>query len=285
METKSYLGPTQPLYNYRSLIQLPYYQCFFYPPRESKGNIHFCNNTSVKGGHSLYGGSIDRCYFRKSTAESVKHKTSISKKSVSLFFNMILFCRSVFSQISSLPRYLCFCEKSNYTCSQLEQKTSVVPGQTISISIVAVGQLEGTTLATVQARLMISNEERSDSHHPYILQSQARQLLELPCNNIQYTVHAPVGTETLVLTVKELADEDVNTRVSEFRDFGYRREKIQFTGEVPLLVNITLRPCSLGYKHNTKTLSCECHPYLSNIEIDCILNNQTIINFDQVQFG
>ena len=240
--------------------------------------IHFCNNTSIEGGHSVYGGSVNRCYFRKSTSESVKHKTSVSKQSAQLFLSIIQFCRiTTTSQVSSLPNYLCFCNHQNSNCSEIQHFISIVPGQTIEVCVVAVGQLEGTTLATAQARLMVPYGERSNVYQPHILQSQARQLLGLPCNQLHYTVYAPVGTETLVLVTKELADEDVNARVAEYRDFNYKRDQIQFTGEVPLLVHITLHPCSLGYVYNTETLSCECHPYIPKTEIQCILNSQTVI--------
>ena len=87
----------------------------------------------------------------------------------------------------------------------------MVPGQTIEVSLLAVGQLEGVALATAQARLMMAPyKEQLNFHRLYIFRSQARQLLELSCNQVRYTVHAQVGTETLILSTKELAEEDVH---------------------------------------------------------------------------
>ena len=253
-------------------------KCFFNSSLESNGSIYFCNNTSVEGGHSIYGGSIDHCIFNPT---SPVHGGYYKGLSAQLFRYIATFCdnTAAYLQISSLPYYLCFCDHMNTTCNQIQQNISMVPGQTIKVSILAVGQLEGTALATAQARLMVPPyAEKSRKHRPYILRSQARQLLELSCNQIQYTVHAPVGTETLILSTKELAEEDVHKNLAEYRNSKHKRVEFRrFTSEIPLLIHIALHPCSLGYIYNTETLSCECHPYIVNTEIKCVLNNQTII--------
>ena len=270
VETESYRSPHRP--SFYSVVPEQRYQCFFYRPRKSNGSMYLCNNTSIEGGFSIYGGSINRCYLQFTSKNYIR-------KPAKLFTYIARFCKNTESRskISSLPYYLCFCDHLNYTCSQIEKNVSIVPGQTIEVFIVAVGQLHGTTLATAQAWLMTPYRERLNTNHPYILQSQARKLLGLSCTQVQYTIHAPIGTETLALATKELAEEDVRSSMAEFKEYNYERDKIQFTNEVPLLVHITLLPCMLGYIYITETLSCECHPYISNTEIQCILNNQTII--------
>ncbi len=159
----------------------------------------------------------------------------------------------------------------------MEKETTIVPGQTIELSIVAVGQLQGATLATAQARLMLPFTEEVSANHPYIPRSQARQLLGLSCTKTHYTVHAPIGNQTLVLGTSELANEDVQMRLAEFTDNEFLREEIQFTDEVPLLVHVTIKPCIPGYIYNTVNLACECLQSITAAGVQCIIDNQTVI--------
>ncbi len=275
VDSMSYLSPVSDLQNLFSIK----YQCIFYRTRETRDrkNLHFCNNTSIQGGDDIYGGSINRCYFRKSTAESENHYKLPSKHDL---LNGTTVCSSYNTSfqtsVTSSPYYLCFCQSSGIFCNTVEKETTIVPGQTIKLLIVAVGQLQGATLATAQARLMLPYTEQLNSNRPYIPRSQARQLLGLTCTKVQYTVHAPIGNQTLVLGISELANEEVLTRLAELKS-ELLREKVYFTDEVPLLLHIILQPCLPGYIYNTDNLACECLQSITAAGVQCIIDNQTVI--------
>ncbi len=281
VDTMSYAQPGSDLRKQYSIG----YQCFFYrkcrPNKCDRKNLHFCNNTSVEGGDAIYGGSISRCYFRKSTAESESHWKNINKRALQKFQQATTFCSSYNTSfqtsVTSSPYYLCFCQSSGIFCNTVEKKTTIVPGQTIQLSVVAVGQLQGATLATAQARLMLPYTEQLNSNRPYIPRSQARQLLGLTCTKVHYTVHAPIGNQTLVLGISELANEDVRMRLAEFTDNKFLRKEIHFTDEVPLLLHIIIQPCLPGYIYNTDNLACECLQPITAAGIQCNIDNQTVI--------
>ena len=281
VDTMSYAQPGSDL---RKPLSVKY-QCFFYGACENcnrKKPLNFCNNTSIEGGDAIYGGSINRCYFRKSTAESESHNKPTERNgALQQFQQMTTFCSNytlpqTSLTVTSSPYYLCFCQSSGIFCNTVEKETTIVPGQTIKLSIVAVGQLQGATLATAQARLMLPYTEQLNSNRPYIPRSQARQLLGLTCTKVHYTVHAPIGNQTLVLGINEIANKEVQLRLEYFAD-ELVREHAQFTDEVPLLLHIIIQPCLPGYIYNTDNLACECLQSITAAGIQCNIDNQTVI--------
>ncbi len=81
--------------------------------------MYFCNNTSVQGGDSVYGGSVDDCSSRKNTLS---------------FDHFISFCYEdeSTSLVSSKPIRLCFCNDSGLICDVLLVNVTIIPGQTLS---------------------------------------------------------------------------------------------------------------------------------------------------------
>ncbi len=130
IDTTSYLSPGSDLLNQFNIK----YQCFFYhaciiTKNCDRKTIYFCNNTSSEGGDDIYGGSINRCYFRKSTAESERHREKI--KNLEIFQQVTTFCSSYNASfqtsVTSSPYYLCFCQSSELFCNTVEKETTIVP--------------------------------------------------------------------------------------------------------------------------------------------------------------
>ena len=249
-----------------------FFQCFYYRYRGQTETLYFCNNTAVQGGDSIYGGNIDNCYERKST--TARHPGF----SFPNLDEITLFCNSSDSSsvISSSPIRLCFCSNSNIYCDSVEQNVRAVPGQTIELSVIAVGQRYGITLATVQSRLMIPYANMPNMIYPHISELQTRQQAYRTCTKLEYSVYAPTGDQDLLLSTKDISDDAALYELETFKKLSGSTYLPEFSSEVPLITHINLLDCSLGFIFNQTTLECVCHLYLEHGGIQCILRNQTI---------
>ena len=239
--------------------------CFYRFPRAVKTIWYFCNNTSVQGGDSIYGGSIDDCELNKP----------------SWFNKNTVFCDQYSystSPISSNPKRLCCCNDTNVVCDQLEANIAVVPGQSFELSLTAVGQRFGSTIATVQAKFINYSPEPGFMVEPYIEHSQRRQLVERSCSSVRYTVHGKIRPlkQTLYLTITDLADEDIKTNLEYYALTSKHDVITEFSPEFPFSVNILLKECPLGYVFKQETHSCTCLQSLVEEGVQCNIQNATV---------
>ena len=106
------------------------------------------NNTAGIAGMDIYGGNVASCYF---------HRTGLSYRVNASYFNRIFKVKKNiykhYSTVSSDPIKVCGCDSSlkHYNCSKTEYvyPTKVYPGQDINVSVVLVGQLDGTVPGSV----------------------------------------------------------------------------------------------------------------------------------------
>ena len=251
VDTERYCGPQA------DLILLCFYRFRYVTPRQT---LFFCNNTSVQGGDSLFGGSIDDCVTNCNTQTTQVLDLEVCKEDKST------------SLISSDPIRLCFCNHTNTACDQLYANFSIIPGQSIVLSVVAVGQRYGTTIATARAKFIEESTAKV-----FIEQSQKRQLVERFCSSVRYTVHSMVKTHTLYLSIADLAIEDIKSNL-EF--VGNTIEELtpigKFTPEIPLSVHLEFNECPIGYVFQQEILSCICLQPLVEAAIQCSIDNTTV---------
>ena len=251
VETESYVGDNLDI------------TCFYDCMSRSCPNpvIFFCNNTSLQGGYSVYGGSVDDCLKR-------------SKDRISLFDRMVNFCDEdeSTSLVSSKPIRLCFCNDSGLICDVLLVNLTIIPGQTFELTVMAVGQQYGTISATIQAKLELKEELLAHIEH-----SQRRQLVFRTCSVVRYTIYGIYGTHVLYVSIRELSDVDIWDNL-EYGRSGTSQEKLgEYSPEVPLTIQIHLQPCPLGFNFEQESLSCVCLPFLVEASIHCNINRQTVI--------
>ena len=269
--------------SYASIMFSHEFNCFYeqaiFPIRFKRilPNLYFCNNTSDEGGDAIYGGSIDRCVT----------PGPMSKKFISAFSEYFVyvtgFCNNSLSSssiISSKPKRLCFCINSKVQCNSVEINLTAVPGETINVSVTAVGQRYGTTTATVQVTLILRTEDDQlqDRKQPYITELQRRQLVYKTCTKLQYSIHAPAGSQTILLSISELSDREAIKRLEVFktRNQPFPLSSSSDVQEVPLFIYTNLQDCSLGFVFDRTELVCVCHPYLLGSSIICSLSRHTI---------
>ena len=187
--------------------QLAETQCFFqYIDFTKSVKVIFINN-SATAGTVLFGGNIQHCHIN--IRHHYFHQT----------FNYST--QTGPSVISSEPTDVCFCDDNNtINCSQTQLTIKAYPGEEINISVVTVGQLNGTA--------------------PGILQIK-------PLDNTDSSAVTELhNTSAMTCTTIALKPIYRTYSLSVFGTESYR------------VLNVTFSDCPLGFEMLNKTKSCDC---------------------------
>ena len=228
---------------------VPKEECFFQLRGQNLSNridvqLVFKSNFAGGGGSVLYGGAIDDCIL-----------TDLDSNSSGKVFDMIVHNNdsddNTTSTISSDPLRICYCENNLPNCSgsRYHFARTVYLGETFQVSVVAVGQRNGTVPSRV---ISIINQEYHPSHLP---DSQHLQPANNTCTKLNYTVFS-----LSQYVVIELKPED--SPCSVFADI------IATSITVPLHQN-----CPPGFSISESGKSCVCEPRLAHYTNGCTITN------------
>ena len=222
------------------------YRCFFQIEDPSLSvdpgvRLYFDGNYAGDAGNALYGGSVDSCVI-------VTRSIYIGVFSGTVFDTISEFRNhdNNTSLISSNPYYVCPCEGGVPNCSLLPLGTKTqIPGQTFQLSVVAVGQREGTAPAVVHAYF-------GNTSTP----AKFKTLEEIQnvgkfCTSVTYTVQSSNPVETIIINTEG-------------------RMALNATS----VIQIELLPCPLGFVLSQGI--CACDPTLQEHNITCNIDDQTI---------
>ena len=205
------------------------YQKFFDTISSNKGikpAFCFINNTAIQAGDILFGGN--------GNSNDLTFKNSVN---------------SNWSLASTEPFKVCNCVTSKPRCSFPHYiNTTLLPGQTFNIEVVAVGTWGGTVPSNIQAQLSQPTEGK-------IAQTQLIQSVGRKCTKLSYTVYFSNDHERLQLHT-----------VTYERNI---RPKIFY-------INFFRQNCTTGLSFNKITKSCVCNPILSKHGIECDVQTQKI---------
>ena len=161
---------------------VPKEDCFFQLPGQNLSSginikLVFKNNTADNAGSVLHGGTIDHC----------KLTHGLDSYSSGEVFDMIVHNKdsdyNTTSNISSDPILICPCENNLPNCSKQNVPHSVYPGEMLQVSVVAVGQRNGTVSSEV-----ISTIHQSVKQQGHLQDSQYLQKTNSTCTKLNYTV-------------------------------------------------------------------------------------------------
>ena len=158
-----------------------------------KKKFDFTNNTAITAGSALYGGWLDIC---SGNAKAAIHRTIGLKFDFEipgddLQQNNTL---SDLSAISSNPSRVCMCSEFKPNCSITTFELQLLPGQSLQIQAVAVGQRFGTVPTTVFAAYENSSTE--------IDEVQQVQNVRKVCTTLNYIIKSSNTQEILKLYVE-----------------------------------------------------------------------------------
>ena len=170
-----YVTDSSPLsYCTLNATYLPKEKCFFQLPglnlsQSIDVQLVFKNNSADAAGGVLYGGAIDNCKLN-----------GLESNSSGVVLDTIAHIEddNTTSGISSDPFQVCLCENNHLDCSTNITKKKVFSGETFHISVVALGQRNGTVPAEVVSTTDTGN----------LLGSQYSQKTSTTCTKLTYTV-------------------------------------------------------------------------------------------------
>ena len=234
--------------SYCAVVGGPQEECFFQLPGQNLSNaidvqLIFKNNSADVAGSVLYGGVIDNC----------KLAHGLDSHSSGEVFNMIVHTDNetednTTSTISSDPLQICPCESSHPNCSKFEYHfpRTVYPGETFQVSVVAVGQRNGTVPSRVISIL---------NNQGYLPNSQHLQQANNTCTKLNYTV----------LSLHQHVNIELHAEGSPCSIFGDKNE-------LDILVDLN-QTCPPGFNISESAGSCVCEPRLDHYTNNCTITN------------
>ena len=221
--------------------------CFFQVLTEGQGEtlstirVEFINNTAGVAGSSLYGGYIDGC----------QGFNGLGTGGIAAFKNMFHYNAYDSSVIASDPVGVCFCSLTDKNtlepnCQNKKSLVTVYPGEMFHISVVLVGQMNGTVPGVVHSAY--DNNIASLGH------LQQSQTITVDCTLLNYSIFTTDNLATFIL----------------FPSFEFRNY------ETAQLV-VSIRQCPPAFVLSATSRKCDCVPILAHHHVKCYIDNQTIL--------
>ena len=168
-------------------------------------NIRFLHNVALERGSDLFGGLLDRC-----TPSLFAEVLQIRMQ----YYNGLTYFEgitqlSTLNSVSSEPLRLCFCNKSvmDQDCSYQPPPIRVRRGETFTVSLVAVDQVDHTVAANIITSLSSSSEGG-------LGEGQQTQTANETCTDLTFNVFSSHDIETLTLyTDGPCGNADLSTRL------------------------------------------------------------------------
>ena len=251
-----YVVDTSPLSYCASVAPyVPKEECFFHLTGQNLSSIDvqlvFKNNSADIAGSVLYGGAIDNCKLTHGL-------DSYSSREV---FDMIVHIDNdtdynLISNISSDPLQICPCENNLPDCNGswyyngYSFPCTVYPGETFQISVVAVGQRDGTVPSTV---ISIIHQGLYPGHLP---DSQHLQQASNTCTKLNYTV----------FSLSPQVDIELHAEGSPC--------SVLVETNTTLGISVHLhQTCPPGFNLSESEKSCVCEPRLAQYTNNCTITN------------
>ena len=202
--------------------------------------VNMTDNTANYSGSHIYGGSVGRCFLHGHI------ERTLSRDEFDAFFK-IEGPSTDLSTISSDPRMVCFChdgETPEFNCSQ--ESTSyadkVYPGETVTISMIITGQLNGAVPGLLRANAS------STSTQEYSIHDTGRT-----CTAIQFPAFSC----------------DYSSATYEFGVFFHSSNfSPNFIIGQSKYMHVAFQQCPSGYELDEVKCKCNCHKTWDRIQCD-----------------
>ena len=230
--------------------------CFFQVDNTTNLNktVFLVDNTADRAGSSIFGGSVNHCYYYGSAYSSDESKRHVFEE----LFQIASLNPNDTSNISSNPIRVCFCEGGSgeeYYCSQRSKHYPVFSGGELKVTVVVVGQRNGTVPGIVVAQVHTNVSLR--------LNEQNQLINTTKCTNLTYTVQPKEPVKVASNTTIVLTTENNFRNTSE--------------GDTSIYIHVTVHPCPPGFHANENGRVCECSDELKNLQdISCKITNTAI---------
>ena len=211
-------------------------------------SISFSGNSAVAGS-VLFGQEINKTLSNVGFKNSIVTYIATVADVLFYLFKVSIDDTNNGSIVSSNPNRICMCINGQPDCSDPPSPYEVCmyPGQTVGVSLVAVGQRNGTVPATITAQY-----DPDDGATFGDLQSTQKS--STTCSELRYTILSRRKTEEVKLNI------DGSCAV----------------GGIPLSVSITLQECPIGFSLSNSSDQCVCEERLQKYTSNCNISNLDI---------
>ena len=205
-------------------------------------------NRAGKAGDSIFGGCLNSCYQK---TFSLQHNIILAPK---IFSSLFQINGQTQSEVAASPHKVCFCDGDqlevsvgyNYHCLS-EGSTSPFRGETFHVLAMIVGDYGYASPALV--RTVIAPGDSGE-----LGEQQSIQDLGKKCANLTYSVRTPQESLNLQLKIESLTDNQMHTTI----------------------LNISFRPCPLGFNLSDNPPKCDCALQLRKPGVKCNINTQLV---------
>jgi hypothetical protein len=227
--------------------------CFFQTSNSrniSKHLIYLQNNTATRAGTAVYGGAVDYCYafgpYNKSDKSVVFNK----------LFHIDSASENILSNVSSNPINVCFCTNGTPACKDTRRisEEQIYPGGLLSVTVVVVGQRNGTVPGLVVATSLDNNvtiEGETD-----------RVINSTSCTTLNYTLLTSIQLPHSVKIDFTIGNTDFRNAIID-------------TGIAPVLT-VTIASCPYGFSVSTKSGKCDCNSWVHSLHAICNITTNSI---------
>ena len=212
--------------------------------------MYFDNNSAVKAGSDLYGGSVDSCILNNRIA--CEYYYSYSSGYV---FDIITSSENK-PAISSNPLHICTCRDGLTDCTGSYHPEPVYPGGTLEVPVIALGQRNGTTAAVIQ--VITTSTIRLSS-------LQYSQKIDNSCNSIKYTIHSHAKGTTQKIII-------------------YAEGPCSPTQSNTLTVTVDIQNCPPGFQLSMNDPICVCAERLQQFTNTCLVDSTTVLREHNAEF-
>ncbi len=229
----------------------------YFPHLIDTVKINISNNKAHYSGDNIFGGDVDICYM----LDNPKNNLPTFNNTI---FNDIFHIEQG-NSVSSPPRQICFCIDDKLNCSMNETSQEVYPGQDFTVSVVLVGQREGTVPGIVQTWAPADG----------IFLSNKVQNITRKCSRLNYKIEVQASfnfSKSIYLMVGAQHTGD-QSGYERLREFNKRN------------ITVTLKKCPIGFNlssdsrlHNANR-SCEhCNLNLKcSDQIECFIDDDSTL--------
>ena len=220
--------------------------------------ITFSNNTAHIGGNAIYGGWVD---WSVNEDGAVNFNPRIKE--------IIVLQNDDNNDIASSPLRACLCFDNIPNCTTIEHTIDVYPGQTVTLSTVAVGQRFGTVTTFMTIDFMKSSGV--NNIQGTITDSQYVQTAHKSCTPLNYTIISPNKREQFVIrsTGSEVNPRFEQELLDEYPQLGTLFEQLSIT--------LTIKECPPAFLFDKNLHTYICLPSLGWLGLGCDLNSFRIL--------
>ena len=216
---------------------------------KDKINLAFSGN-SATAGSAIFGGGIDEAITNLMFNIPYISGNRVTTTVGDLFHYLFSVSINAQTTISSNPNRICGCVNGQPDCSDPPSpyEVSVYPGQTVGVSLVAVGQRNGAVPSATTAIYDLDDGATFGD-----LQS-AQRIDHTTCTELNYTVFSRKQTETFKIYVDSSCGLE----------------------GIPLSVNVTLLEYQIGFSLSNSSNQCVCEERLQKYTNSCNISNLEI---------